>query len=64
MQAAILTLVQDLVAIGGGAIVAKGWLAQSTETAVAGAVLSVATVVLGQFFKNSPSTTSTSTTTK
>lgn len=58
MQASILTLVQDVTGIVGGLVVAKGWLAQSTETAIAGAVLSVATVVVGQLFKNSSKTVS------
>ncbi len=51
MQKSILTLIQDIVAIGGGYAIAHG-LSQSTELAIAGAIFSVATVVVGQFFKN------------
>lgn len=60
MQQSILTLIQDAVAIGGGIIVAHGWLTSSTETAIAGGILSVATVIVGQFL--APKTTTTTTT--
>lgn len=57
MQQSILTLIQDLVAIAGGIVVGHAWLTQSTETAIAGGILSVATVVVGQLFKNTATTT-------
>lgn len=59
MQQSILTLIQDAVAIGGGIIVAHGWLTSSTETAIAGGILSVATVIVGQFLAPKSTTTTT-----
>ncbi len=50
MQSKIMVLLQDLLGVGGGLVVTHGWLSASTEQTVAGIIVSVAGVVLGQLF--------------